>query len=176
MKYSYIPGEPGAIVWEDDTGSGVIRAGHAGWEEFQQWQAEGNQPESIVSADTRTLDELRQSALRAINIEMDIALSPITSRYSRGEIDSWPEQCTEARAWLKDSTAHTALLDAIIGDATKEEMEAFCLKVLGKSTVYKQAAGLVIAWRRAICEWVLSQVEREQLLNFAPQFPRVPNE
>jgi hypothetical protein len=27
-------------------------------------------------------------------------LAPITSQYPRAEIDSWPEQCLEARAWL----------------------------------------------------------------------------
>jgi hypothetical protein len=49
---------------------------------------------AMTHADTRSIDELRASTLLAST------LAPITSQYPRAEIDSWPEQCLEARAWL----------------------------------------------------------------------------
>lgn len=176
MNYIQIPGQPNVVLWQDETGnSGVINKDEPDWEVFQSWLDSGNQPESTEVIDTRPLETLRGEALSLINTTADAALLHITSRYPRTEIESWPEQCQEARAWLGNSSTPTSLLDAITGALNSAQKREFCEGVLSKATDYKGAVGTVIAWRRSCTLWVESQTERQQLMEFAPRFPEVPN-
>lgn len=176
MKYLQIPGDDQAVIWQDDDGnSGVIRETDEGWVQYQQWLAAGHSPESTVPADSRSLKDLRDAALLEINRQADTALEPITRQYPRSEIDSWPEQCLEARAWLSSPAAPTPLIDAIAGTLSPEAKAVFCQVILAKADAYKAAAGAVIAWRRAVTSWVDAQTERAPLLSFTPQFPEVPH-
>ena len=176
MKYIQIPDDSDAVIWQGEEGSsGVTREGEPGWAEFQEWLSAGNKPEPMIPADSRPIGELQISAIAAIIVAADTALQPITSQYPRSEIDSWPEQCLEARAWLQSPTASTPLLDSIAGEVSKAEMEALCLNIVGKADEYKAAVGAVIAWRRVCTAWVEVQNEREHLMGFAPQFPEVPH-
>lgn len=176
MRYQLIPGQPDTVIWFDDSGSsGVIRPVDVElWAAFEAWQLAGNDPEPGGTPDERSLEELRIAALSAVNAEVDAALLPITWRYSRAEIDTWPEQWSEARAWLADSQAATRLLDAIAGELDAVGKQTFCEAVLIKADAYKGVAGAAIAWRRAMTQWIYAQVERESLLDFRPSYPQLP--
>lgn len=176
MKYLQILDDQNAVIWQDEDGnSGVINQAAPEWEAYLKWCADGNNPESMTPADTRSIEDLRIGALQAINASADSTLAPITSQYPRAEIDSWPEQCAESRSWLASSSVHTPLLDAIAGDLDDASKEHLCLNILGKADAYKAAVGAVIAWRRTLTTWVEEQAGREQLISFEPQFPEVPH-
>lgn len=176
MNYLQIPGEPDCIIWQDELGnSGVIRIGDPMWDTYQEWLLAGNALGSMSPLDARSLDQLRAFAIAAINATADAALEPITSQYPRTEIDSWPEQCLEARAWLTDPNSSTPLLDAIAGNLRPEQKKVFCLIILGKAETYKVAVGSVIAWRRVCTLWVENQTDRERLMSFSPQYAEVPD-
>ncbi|MDA8484858.1 hypothetical protein NNO07_17455 [Pseudomonas resinovorans] len=176
MRYQLIPGQPNTIIWFDDSGcSGVIRPTDVEmWAEFEAWQAAGNAPEPGGTPDERSLEELRIAALSAVNAEVDAALLPITGRYSRAEIDTWPAQRSEARAWLADNQTPTPLLDTIAGDLDAVGKQAFCEAVLIKADAHKGVAGTAIAWRRTMTQWIYAQVGRESLLSFRPIYPNLP--
>ncbi|TPG76300.1 hypothetical protein [Pseudomonas arsenicoxydans] len=176
MQYLEITGEPGAVICRDEVGnSGVIRQDETGWADYQAWLSAGHELASMAPIDRRSLEELRISAIATVHTLADVTLRPITSRYPRTEIDSWPEQCIEARAWLTNDSAHTPLLDAIAGGVPNETIEALCLNILSKADGYKAAVGSVIAWRRAWTKWIEAQADLKELIDFAPQFPEVPD-
>lgn len=176
MQYQTIPYEPDCVIWRDEDGnSGIIRQGDEGWADYEFFLNAGHVPDTAVTVDSRTIEELRSQALTMINLQADNALAPITSQYSRSEIDSWPQQCVEVDAWLADHQADTPLIDAIMGPATSASKQAFCETVLEKTNTYKRSVGAVINWRRAVSAWAEAQQEREALLGFSPQFPEVPN-
>lgn len=132
-------------------------------------------PALVAYTDERSLDELRDEALFAVYAAADAALHPITCQYPRAEIDSWTEQCLEAREWLANTSAHTPLLAAIAGRVNSEGMEALCLSVLSKADTYKSQVGSVIAWRRANTDWIGAQTDPARLRDFVPSFPEVPD-
>lgn len=174
MRYK-IPPVPGAIILIDDDGNSFfIHEGEPQWNDYLAWQAAGGQPETMGSVPVLSMDELRAGALMAINSAADAALFPITGSYPRAEIDSWPEQCGEARAWLIDVRASTPLLDAVLGHDLSDKA-TFCQGLLTKADAYKLAAGTVINWRRAVTAWVESVSDTDALLQWQPQFPEVPH-
>lgn len=176
MMYFELPGEPEATIWRDALGnSGVMRAGDDGWADYQLWLAAGNEPVSATPEDPRAVGELQDAALQEINRQAEAALAPITRQYPRGEMETWSEQCQEARAWLLAPATPTPLLDAIAGPQALEAKTALCQAVLAKADAYKVAAGAVIRWRRAVTRWVDAQTEREALLGWVPQYPEVPH-
>ncbi|MFL1552511.1 hypothetical protein ACI77I_26080 [Pseudomonas sp. D47] len=176
MNYFEIPGEPDAALWQKSDGnSGVVREGLNGWNDYLHWLAAGNTLASLVPADTRSLDELRVDALGLINIAADQALEPITRLYPRAEIDTWPEQCKEAQAWLSDTMASAPLIDAICGPQRMAEKRELCETILSKAITYREAVGAVIGWRRAITSWVEAQSEPALLISFTPRCPEVPD-
>lgn len=176
MKYIQIPGDPNAVAWQDNEGnSGIIRQGDEGWEAYRLWLSEGNTLVSLAPEDSRSLEELRQAALMEVNASADVAMLPITTQYPRAEIDSWPEQCTEARGWMVAPQTETLLIDTITGPVDEADKRAFCERLLAKVNDYKLAIGTVIAWRREVTGWVLIQTDRNLLINFVPKFPEVPS-
>jgi hypothetical protein len=175
MNYLQLPDDETVIIWQDEKGNaGVIREGAEGWADYQQWLAAGNSPTTTASP-PYSLDELITRAKDAIKEHADWVMLPISSQYPRAEIDSWPEQCLEARAWLADHSAETQLIDGITGPVSDAVKAEFCAGILDKMATYKSAAGAVIAWRRAVSEWVEAQTDVEQLQNFVPHFPEVPH-
>jgi hypothetical protein len=176
MRYKTIADEPDCVIWRDEDGnSGIIRQGDEGWADYELFLNTGHVPDTAVTVDSRTIEELRSHALLMINLQADNALAPITSQYARSEIDSWPQQCAEVNAWLVDHQADTPLIDAIMGSTSTADKQAFCEGVLDKANTYKRSVGAVINWRRAASAWAEVQQEREALLGFSPQFPEVPN-
>jgi hypothetical protein len=175
MQYQLIAGEPDCVIWLDDKGnSGVIRPGNDGWDAYQAFLSAGGVTCGVEPAQLTSLDELKAAAFQMINAEADTALVPLTSQYPRGEIDSWPEQCIEARAWLQDQSQPTPLVDAIEPGMDTAYKELFCHAILDKAEAYKVSVGAVIAWRRAVSFWVDEQNDMSALLTFEPHFPEVP--
>lgn len=175
MQYQVIAGEPDAVIWLDETGSsGVVREGQPGWSDYEAFLAAGGIAEPGEPNVLPSLDEARAAAFHLINAQADNALTPLTSLYPRGEIDSWPEQCIEARAWLENPEEPTPLVDAIEPNMDAAYKELFCHAILDKAEAYKVSVGAVIAWRRAASFWVEEQHDITKLLAYEPRFPEVP--
>lgn len=78
--------------------------------DFQQfvdaWGAAAPQP-----AAPTTPSEPKTAALNRINSAYQAAIAAMTSGYPKDEIESWPKQEAEARAWLSDPGIETPWMD-----------------------------------------------------------------
>lgn len=112
------------------------------------------------SAEWRDLVTRDAAAVRsAIAAEADRRLTALVAGYPFREIDTWPEQVREARAWAADPLSATPMLSAIAGGDTHQR-DMMALQVLALSEQYAAAAGEIIAWRRAQ-EAALAQQEQQ---------------
>ncbi|GAL31234.1 hypothetical protein JCM19239_1358 [Vibrio variabilis] len=112
----------------------------------------------------------RQAAIRATHAEVERVLAPIRDAYPSSEIDSWPIQVNEARAYLADNAAVTPTIDAIVSD---EDKRAFCEGLIAKADDYATQVGRTIAWRRAVHTFI-GQASSQALNDFTPTFPILP--
>ena len=55
--------------------------------------------------------EMKAAALDRINAAYQAAVSAMTTDYPKNEVESWPKQEAEARAWLSDPRAETPWMD-----------------------------------------------------------------
>lgn len=173
-------GESDAVLWQAaDGSSGVLRRsdtepllpGTPAWGDYEAWCARGNELAEFAAVVALALEDARLQALVRLNHAADAVLQPILAQYPCTEVASWPEQVAEAIAWQADANASTPLLDAIASGGDKADL---CAGVLAKADEYKRASGAVIAWRRAVSEWIEEQTEADALTNWQPQFPKIP--
>ena len=174
MRYYTIAGEPEAVACEDDAGAWqIIRPADAAWAEYEAWLAEGNVPAPFEgTTEPLTLEQAQTQAFDATNRAADEAMAPVLSQYSSAEVTTWPEQVAEAHAWLSDPNADTPLIDAVAG--TDGDKAALVATILSKSAAYKAQSGQVIAWRRAVSEWIAAQTTPQAFDRFNPRFPELP--
>jgi hypothetical protein len=78
--------------------------------DFQQfidaWGAAAPQPPAPA-----TLLQPKTAALDRINSAYQAAIAAMTAGYPKDEIESWPKQEAEARAWLSDASVATPWMD-----------------------------------------------------------------
>jgi hypothetical protein len=78
--------------------------------DFQQfidaWRAAAPQPAAPAA-----LSEPKTTALNRINNAYQAAIAAMTAGYPKDEIESWPKQEAEARAWLSDPGILTPWMD-----------------------------------------------------------------
>lgn len=75
-------------------------------------------------------------------------LAQIKNPYPQGEVESWPKQEAEARAWLADNGAATPLLDSLCAARGIAKAE-LVTRIVAKSDLYAAAVGLMIGSRQA---------------------------
>lgn len=73
-----------------------------------------------------------------------LALNTITKAYTRDEIDSWPTQESEARAWTADNTASTPLIDFLVANRPSVDKATLVGRILTNAQNYKEVSGSVI--------------------------------
>lgn len=96
-----------------------------------------------------SLGELSVKKFNYINRKTDETLSQITSTYPKTEVDSWPKQETEARAYTADQTAPTPLLTAMaeVRGITVADLAA---RVILKADAFAGIAGAAMGKRQAL--------------------------
>lgn len=94
-------------------------------------------------------DEMKAGALARINIAYEISLREITSGYPQHEIDSWPKQEQEARAWAANSSASTPWLNSAAG-ARKISKATFASKIITKADLFAVLHGQLTGKRQAL--------------------------
>ncbi|WGV98821.1 hypothetical protein QF117_10665 [Vibrio sp. YMD68] len=118
-----------------------------------------------------TLAMAQKNCIDAMIAEVERALAPLSDQYPRSEIDSWPVQTQEAKAYLLDKAAPTPMVDTIL--AQGENKQRFCETLVAKATAYSEQVGPVIRWRRAVSQFI-EFASAEELAHYTPQFPTVP--
>ena len=87
--------------------------------------------------------------LGRINVDYNRAVEALVSDVPDREVDTWPKQESEARAWLLDNEAFTPLLDGMIetrGD-TKEYLVG---KIIEKADIYAIEVGRLLGEKQRL--------------------------
>lgn len=98
--------------------------------------------------------EARAIKKREINAGTSQALSSITSLYTREEMDSWPTQEAEAKAWNADNTAASPFIDSLVANNAGIDKASTVNKILTNALTYKTASGAVIGKKQALMDAV----------------------
>ncbi|WP_161785131.1 hypothetical protein [Aeromonas hydrophila] len=168
MQFQTIPGQPDIVMWMTQHGSGIAREGDPEWDVYQTLLASGKTPDPLPQP---TLAQ--EQAEKLVHDEAERMLAAYRSSYSSIEVESWPQQATEASAWLMDETAPTPLLLAII--QPDEDLRELCNKVLANATAYQQTVADVIQWRRSASQTIADLFASGPVTHLIVHYPEVPH-
>lgn len=168
MRYLVIPGEPDAVVWLEGSDSGVTRDGDAGWDAYQAWLSDGHVPEQKLSEQIT-----QETAIAMVEREFGQVCAALRGTHTQAEIDSWPQQVAEAKAFFANENALTPLIDGMA--LPHEEKEELCHKVILKSEKYNVEMGALLMWRRIAVAAVEAMFEHGPRNQFHVQYPEVPS-
>lgn len=93
--------------------------------------------------------ELKKRKLAEINHDMEVALANLRVEYPESEIMSWTKQENEARAWLRDNTRATPLID-LISSQRGLDKALLINKVIQKADQYALAVGTAVGRRQLL--------------------------
>jgi hypothetical protein len=86
-----------------------------------------------------------QFALKNIDAQMQAELDELSGYCGAGEVASWARQETEARAFVKSSTATTPLIDALVLSRGKGESRSdLAAKIIASADAYAIKSGEII--------------------------------
>lgn len=119
--------------------------GNRDWVEYQQWVAEGNEPEPMPAI---ALNDARAKRLEDNNASYEAATSAITADYPQSEKDTWPTQDKEIKAWQADpehaSTPWIDLAASVRGIPRKEYLQ----RTLAKTQQFEQVSAYLTGLRQ----------------------------
>jgi len=100
----------------------------------------------IDSARYQKMLAVKRSAKReAIIRDYETALAPLESAYPQKERDTWPQQVTEARAFVENAQASMPLVDALLTSRSKGESKAvLTAKIINNYTAYSGIVGAAL--------------------------------
>ena len=114
------------------------------------WHAAKALKDAPLPPDSPTLDEAKAIALSAINRRCALELAAVRVGYPDDEVQSWPKQEAEARAFVSDPDAAIPLLSALCA-ARGVQLDELAAKVIGKADLFAAASGMAIG-KRQYCE------------------------
>lgn len=141
MRFSDVPGSDDIIMWSDESGSGIAAKGDDIWQEYQAFIDAGGNPAQPVQQHVDMA-----TAMAMVSGEVDRVSSECRAGYTQTELDSWPLQDAEAKAWLASTAAMTPMLDAMM--LPWEDKRDFCEALLAQHATTSTAIGELMAWRR----------------------------
>lgn len=109
--------------------------------------ADGNP--SLAEVDPPTIANVATRKLAEINAASNQPLAGIRREYPQFEIDTWPDQEAEARAWIADNSAVTPTLSGIAAERGVTVAE-LVPKVIEKADLYRPTATAVIGKRQRL--------------------------
>lgn len=83
-----------------------------------------------------------------LNVQVDRDLAPIKDKYTQAEIDTWPIQEAEAKAFKLDNSAPTPFIDGLIGERQVDKA-AFVGKILANSVKYRATVAAALNKKQA---------------------------
>ena len=96
-----------------------------------------------------TLQEVHAEVAGAINAAFEAAIAPLLAGEPPSAAATYSEQRSEAEAYATDNTAPTLMLDCLAA-GRRIDKEELVQRVLVKSTLYKQASGLLLGQQQAL--------------------------
>lgn len=162
-RFERAPGDPDTIIWMAEHGSGILQ------QDTPQWAAYLAHGPLPVALDAITQAE----AMEMIDREFEGVLAPIKAQYTPSEIESWPAQLAEARAWQLDSDAPTPLLDGIL--LPWEDKMELCQQIIDKGDEHARLTGEAIMWRRIATAAIESLFAKGPRHTVNIKYPEVPS-
>lgn len=117
-----------------------------------KWVAAGNTPTPV---DVPTLAQAKTEQIAKINQAADAAFDAATASYPRQEVDTWPNQYSEASALALNPLAATPTLTAIAAEAATT-VDAIKAAVLLNAATYTQASGRIVGKRKRLTDQISS--------------------
>ncbi len=141
MRFIEVPGADSAIMWVDENGSGIATEGDEIWQEYQEFLNAGGEPEREQKVQVDMA-----SAMAMVTREVERVSAEYRTGYTQAELDSWPLQDAEAKAWLASNDAATPMLDAMM--LPWEDKREVCETILAQHATSATTIGDMMAWRR----------------------------
>ncbi|SDR18022.1 hypothetical protein [Paraburkholderia tuberum] len=111
-----------------------------------------------------SLDDARSIQSAMINSACNQDLAKISAAYPTLEVETWPQQFAEARAYADDRSVAVPLLTAI-ASASGQTVVDLAAKVLQKSQVHQAAVGAVVGKRIALTAQIDSATDVDSIKN-----------
>lgn len=162
-RFERLPGDPDTIIWVSELGSGVVLPDTPQWIAYQ---AHSPLPEPDIIT-------TQAEAMEMVDREFEGVLAPIKAQYTPSEIESWPAQLAEARAWQLDGDTPTPLLDGIL--LPWEDKAELCQQIIDKGDEHAHLTGEAIMWRRIAIAAIESLFAKGPRSSVRIQFPDIPS-
>jgi HD-GYP domain-containing protein (c-di-GMP phosphodiesterase class II) len=88
-------------------------------------------------------EEKRRARIAAI-AEYERELQSLESAYPEKERETWPQQVTEARAFLDNNDAHTPLIDSMLIERHPETKAELVAKIIANYSAYSAIVGAAL--------------------------------
>lgn len=129
--------------------NGAIKDVKGNW--VQSWQEQDmfSDDENSTKAEkeetylAEIAEKERDSAIAAINEEFEAEVSVLKKGYAQDEIDSWPEQLAQARAYDADNSASTPIIDKAIEENGRTKAEQ-ASRILANAQAYSEFVGAAL--------------------------------
>lgn len=104
----------------------------------------------------QTLDDVKAQQIAKINASCNEFMSTIVAQYPPLEMQTWPNQLSEANAYQANANASTPTLSAI-AMASGQTVAALAASVISKASAYTAAAGAAIGKRQALTAQIIAE-------------------
>ncbi len=102
--------------------------------------------------------DVQMAKISALNSACDAELSAITKQYPTSEINSWPKQEAEARAYQADNTAAVPFIEALAA-ARGITVADQVTRIIAKADAYAATAAAAVGKRQALVDQVNAIVD-----------------
>lgn len=161
VDLSALPAGIRAVQWngvsghiEYDEAANTILDSIADFQSFiHLWTAA--EPQEIVSAPAgqSAASQMKAAATARINASYQAAVKAMTSGYPEDEINSWPKQEAEARAWLQDSNAGTPWIDGAAAERGMSKAELID-RIIANIALFAPMHGQLTGKRQKLCDQI----------------------
>lgn len=116
---------------------------------YEPTVATGNVLTIEATLPSASLAETKATQISKINQSADAAFNAITSSYPKHEVDTWPSQLNEAKAYKLDALAPTPTIDAIVTASGLTKL-AVADGIIAKAALFHAMAGQIVGKRRKL--------------------------
>ena len=161
VDLSALPAGIRAVQWngvsghiEYDEAANTLLDSIADFQSFiHLWAAAEPQAIVPIPVGQSAAGQMKAAAIARINVSYQAAVKAMTSGYPEDEINSWPKQETEARAWLQDSNAHTPWIDGAAAERGISKAELVD-RIIANAALFAPMHGQLTGKRQKLCDEV----------------------
>ncbi|SEO52732.1 hypothetical protein [Nitrosovibrio sp. Nv6] len=159
VDLSALPAGIRAVQWngvsghiEYDEAANTVLDSIADFQEFiHLWTAAEPQAIAPIPVGQSAAGQMKAAAIARINASYRAAVKAMTAGYPEDEINSWPKQETEARAWLQDSNAHTPWIDGAAAERGMSKAELVD-RIIANAALFAPMHGQLTGKRQKLCD------------------------